>query len=257
MATSAYDPDIYDAVYMEDASDVRYYLGLAKQLGGPVLELGAGTGRAVLPIARAGIDVVAVDNSPEMLARLQAKLANEDVGTRNRVRVIRGDMTGLRVEERFTLVQLPFRGFLHNLNRALQLACLKVCYQHLRPGGVIALDVFRPSLEVICASHGALAGVWRWTDDFPADGKRVILSEATTYDNEVQQLYTCHRYDVLTSAGTLERSFIQVIELAYLFPGEMRELLATAGFDDIRLAGDFEGGEVVDGSEIVVRATRR
>ena len=96
---------------------------LAKQasaLGHAVLELGCGTGRVTIPIARAGVEVVGLDNAPAMLdvARRKAAAAGVDV------RWVTADMRSFQLEQRFGLVIIPFRSFLHLLTDADQLACL-------------------------------------------------------------------------------------------------------------------------------------
>jgi SAM-dependent methyltransferase len=258
MTTTAYDAEMYDALHAGRAADVDYYTALARESGGPVLELGAGTGRILRAIAAAGVDVVGVDSSPEMIERLRIHLSSDDVATRSRVRVVEGDMTRFRLGERFALVIAPFRGFLHNVTREEQLACLQRCHEHLRPGGLLALDVFLPSLPIMAASHGSMEGLWRWTDSFElSEGRAVTFSEATVYAPEAQRLTTSHRYDVRGPDGTLVRSLIQVLELAYVYPGDMRDLLATTGYRDINLEGGFDGSPIDESSsEIVVRARR-
>src|SRR5690349_11372890 len=81
----------YDPVYAEKPSleDVPFYLELAKRIGGPVLELACGTGRVLLPIARAGIAIHGVDNSVPMLNVLSKNLKREAKDVRELVSMVR------------------------------------------------------------------------------------------------------------------------------------------------------------------------
>ena len=196
-----YRPDLYDAVTPVSLhGDVEWYRQKAETCGGPVLELGAGTGRVTLAIAEAGIPIHALDSSPEMLDALAAKLAARPQNLRDRVTPVGGDMRTFDLAERFALVILPFRAFLHNITDDDRLATLARVRHHLRPGGRLAFNVYHPSLEYMRNSSGALAGVWRWVGTFPRDdGGWIVRSEATRYDTVRQQLQSEHRFEEFSS----------------------------------------------------------
>lgn len=105
----------YDGAYaaMKDLIDVPFYVDLAKRIGGPVLEIGCGTGRVLLPIARAGITIHGVDRSLSMLGILHQKIEREPPDVRDRVRTHNGDMRNFRVEQKYPLVIIPFRPLQH------------------------------------------------------------------------------------------------------------------------------------------------
>jgi SAM-dependent methyltransferase len=135
----AYDADMGRAADAMD--DLPFYLGLARQAaarGEAVLELGCGTGRVTIPIARAGAEIVGLDNAPAMLAVARRKAAEAGV----RVHWVTADMRDFRLEQRFGLVIIPFRSFLHLLTDADQEACLRRIQEHLLPGGRLALNFF-------------------------------------------------------------------------------------------------------------------
>jgi SAM-dependent methyltransferase len=256
--TDTYDPWLYDLFHPHerDDSDVAYYCELARRDGGPVLELGAGTGRTLLPIARAGIEIHGLDTSARMLDALRSRLAAEPEAVRARIHVDHGDMRAFRIDRPFGVVQIPFRGFLHNLSRADQLACLRSCKSHLRPAGTLALSVFHPSIEIMGANAGALSGVWRWRGERTTpDGGRVELSECTTYDTPAQRLSARLRYEKVEASGRLEWVHLHRLELAYLYPGDLRGLLHEAGFSDVAIEGGFDGAPFADDrQELIVRA---
>src|SRR6187401_2143597 len=134
----------YDALYAVmrgSSSDAAFYRELAEESGGPVLELGCGTGRVLLPIAALGIPCAGVDASPAMLAALRAKNPPPNL------ELVEERMETLDIgARRFRLVTAPFRAFLHLLDTASQLAALANIRRHLESGGAFAFDIFDPKL---------------------------------------------------------------------------------------------------------------
>lgn len=253
----AYDPSLYDAVTPASfQGDVDWYVRKARESGGPVLELGAGTGRITLAVAGAGVTIHALDASEPMLDALKSKLQRAPE-MRDRVHVVQADMRSFELPERFALIIAPFRAFLHNVTEADRLACLRNVRRHLQPGGRFAFNVFHPSLEVMARHAGPLAGVWRWTETraLPSGGF-VIRSEANRYDTVRQVVHSQHRYDVHDEYGLLTRTWLHRLELAYLYHGDICRLLTEVGFTDVHIAGDFTGREFShDTDELVVEAT--
>src|SRR5581483_7653745 len=122
------------------------YVEEAVRSGGPVLELGVGTGRIAVPVAAAGIDVVGVDLSAGMLevARERAALAGVHVDLR------RGDMRDPPVEGEFPLVICPFRSLLHLETDADRRLALRAVSHRLAKGhGRFVFDVFTPAADDI------------------------------------------------------------------------------------------------------------
>lgn len=109
------------------------------------------------------------------------------------------------------------------------------------------------------AQHaGAAAGVWRWSGphSLPTGGW-VVQSEAIRYDTVAQLVHALHRYDIFDASGALERTAMLRLELAYLYPQDIRTLLETAGFTDITISGGFDGRPFThEGQELVVEARR-
>src|SRR5262245_46631061 len=176
----SYDPAIYDATIPASFfGDVDWYRRKARECGGPVLELGAGTGRITLKLAQDGVAVHALDCDAGMLAALRQKLADEPGDVRARVEIVDADMRTFDLRERFALVIAPFRALLHNLADDEHFACFRQVRAHLRPHGRFAFNVFHPSLEFMSQHAGSLAGVWRWasTTERP-DGVSIVRSEA-------------------------------------------------------------------------------
>src|SRR5580700_11013187 len=138
------DPDYYTQTYRRRLDDVRHYVRLAAESGGPVLEYGCGNGRIVLPTARAGVEITGVALSEAMLADLRVRLRGEEPEARRRVRVRRGDMRSVRLRRRFRLVTCPFNAFLHLYGRQDVERFLARAREHLAPGGELCFDVSIP-----------------------------------------------------------------------------------------------------------------
>jgi SAM-dependent methyltransferase len=254
-----YQPDLYDLVTPGSfRGDAEWYRDKARDCGGPVLELGAGTGRITLGIAQAGVAVHALDADPAMLERLRQKLVPQPAEVQERVTRVVADMRTFTLAERFPLIIAPFRAFLHNLTEQDQLACLRRVRDHLRPGGCFAFNVFHPSLEFMAHHAGALAGVWRSTATIPRpDGGCIVRSEANQYDTVRQLVHSLHRYEEFAPDGTLVRTSLHRLQLSYLYLPDLRRLLQEAGFGSVDVAGGFDGRPFTrDTDELVIQARR-
>ena len=239
--------------------DVEWYRRKAVESGGPVLELGAGTGRVTIPIAEAGVRITALDVDGGMLDKLREKARTLPADAHSRISVHQGDMRTFALHDQFALVVIPFRAFLHNITREDQLDALRRAHTHLRQGGELALNVFHPSLEYMAANAGAYAGVWRWlnTQTHP-DGGFVVHSGATRYDTVHQRLESMIRTEEFSPDGSLRGTNMMHLELAYLYASDIASLLAESGFELVRISGDFFGRPFErDGDELVVEARKR
>lgn len=126
--------------------DIDFYGRLAGRTGGPVLDLGGGTGRVAILLAEAGFEVWCLDLSSGMLERGKARVAGTPLA--ERIRFVHGDMRSFDLEERaFGLAIAPFRAFQLLLEAADQRSCLAAIRGHLRPGGILALQLFDPMLD--------------------------------------------------------------------------------------------------------------
>jgi SAM-dependent methyltransferase len=127
------------------AHDIERYRELAASDAGPVLELCCGTGRVAIPLARAGVTMVAVDISSAMLARFRAKLAAEPPGVRARMTLVQQDVRELALPGReFRLALIPFNSLMLLTERREQQRVLARAAALLAPGGQLVVDVVNP-----------------------------------------------------------------------------------------------------------------
>jgi SAM-dependent methyltransferase len=233
----------YDAAYAKLAEknlllDVPFYVDLAKASGGPVLEIGCGTGRVLLSIAREGIEIEGVDNSGPMLGVLRHHLKAEPVEVRNRVQLHEGDMRNFRLEREFPLVIIPFRPMQHMYTMEDQLAALKTAAAHLDDGGKLAFDVFHPKFEMIPAGIGEEVLELEWhMDGNPLKLVRRYFRKES--HDKIAQTFTA-TFSFRTYYGDiLVKEESEPLKMSYYTYPQMRGLLAMAGLEIVEVYGAF------------------
>lgn len=232
--------EFYDfTIPYRDRQDVRFYVDEALKAGGPVLEAGCGTGRVLIPVARAGAAITGLDASDSMLAVCRNKLEREPEEIRKKVRLVHGDMRSFEIGNVFSLVTVPFRPFQHMLTVEDQLASLAAIRRHLEPGGRLILDLFNPSLQFLADPKTLETPLEEPAFDMP-DGRRVLrrirILSRDLY-SQVQQIVIEH--EVTGPDGiTLHRS--GPLALRYIFRYEIEHLLVRAGFELETVYADYD-----------------
>ena len=125
----------YDAQFRERLDDVPFYVEEAKRAEPPVLELACGTGRVLIPVAKAGVQVYGLDSSAAMLDVCRRKVAKLAEDLQARITLSEADMRDFSFDERFGLIYCPFRAFLHLMTPEDQITALRRIHDHLRKGG--------------------------------------------------------------------------------------------------------------------------
>ena len=223
----------YDAAYAVLPAlgpDVAFYRALAREAGGPVLELGCGTGRALLPIAADGIPCLGLDASQTMLDALLAKQPPPGL------RVTRAAMQRFDLgAERFALIFSAFRAFQHLYTTEDQLACLACVRRHLAPSGRFAFDVFNPRLARIATLEEPEFEELR----FAHAGDEVVRHTSVTRDLGRQLQRVRFRYERRRGGAVLGNDRVE-FDMRWFYRFEVEHLLARAGFAQIAVYGDFD-----------------
>ena len=244
-------PRYYDHAYKRHTQDLAFYVELARKARGPVLELGAGTGRVTLALARAGVDVVGIDQSAPMLARARERLARLPAISQARVTLRVADMRSLRLRQRFALVIAPFNLFMHLYTRKDVERALATVHAHLEPGGRFALDVLLPDLGALRRDPSR---VYRCRPVFdPTDGKQHAYGESFDYD-AVSQVQTVRMMFQRLDRPELDRT--TPLALRCYFPEELLTLLHYNHFQVAARYGDFTKGPLTADSESQVIVAR-
>jgi len=251
-----YDPiaAFYDVEHEGMSHDIDFYVKEAKKAGGAALELAAGTSRVTVALARAGIEVTAVEISEGMLDAARRKSQNLPQEVRKRITWIQGDMRNFKLGRDFPFVFIPFRSFQHLETRADQEACLACVARHLQQGGRFALSLFAPSYQRL-ANKSMFSHLG--TIDLP-DGRKLSKTERVVHDH-VNQLITVERtYDFMDVEGGVTRK-IWRFPIRYLWRFETELLLEKAGLEVEAIYGDYEGTAFTHEGEMlfVARKPRR
>jgi SAM-dependent methyltransferase len=231
---SSYDAiaALYDPWSRSVTEDVDFYVTQARKAGGPVVELGVGTGRIAVPVASAGVHVIGVDDSEGMLTICRTRA--EEAGVSDRLDLRLGDLRQPPVVELVQLVTCPFRALLHLESDEERLDTFRGVYRLLRPGGRFVFDVFAPSMEDVDETNG------RWLEREPG------IWERADWDLERRVLTLAVRGDAGETA----------MRLAWRAPEEWRLLLEQAGFEVEATYGWFDL-RPYDGGEDTVWIARR
>jgi SAM-dependent methyltransferase len=243
----------YIEVYQK-RPDQDFYVHAAREYGGPVLELGCGTGRILIPTARAGMEITGLDGSPAMLKICREKLVKETAEVQSRVILVEKDLRDFDLGRRFSLVTIPFRPFQHLLTVGDQLACLSCIHRHLKSDGVFILDVFNPWLEAIIEDNIGKEFGSDEVKDLP-DGRRVVRRNRMIAKDRARQLIQSELVYYVTHPDGREERLVQPLIMRYLFRYEAEHLLARSGFTVEHVYGDYDKspfGEKYPGELILV-----
>jgi SAM-dependent methyltransferase len=232
---SAYDSiaRLYDPWSAGVIEDISFYVEEALASGGPVVELGVGTGRIAIPIAMAGVQVIGVDSSEGMLAVCAER--GRQAGVDERLDLRLGDLRRPPVQARVPLVTCPFRAYLHLASDEERLEALAAARELLEPDGRLVFDVFAPSQDDVEETHG------RWIEREPG------IDERADWDLDAQTL-------TLSVRGSQGSS---TMTLWWLEPQRWHSLLAEAGFDVHACYGWFDRRPYAGGEDTVWIARKR
>ena len=252
------DAAFYDYYATGLEGEVQFYVEEARRAGSPVLELGCGTGRILIPVAEAGVTIVGLDRSPAMLSIARQKTSKLGVEAQHRITLVEGDMRSFSLGQRFKLVMIPYRTFLHLMTPEDQRQALGCIREHLTEDGRLVLNVFDPRLDIIAAHSGALGAAMKKDSEFvhPDTGHRVIVWDTRQYDPGRQTLKQYFIFEELDDEGKVISRSYSPLTLRYVFRYEMQHLLELCGFKVEALYGDFQRGPFRYGGEQIWIASK-
>jgi len=246
---------LYDNVPIYAARpDVKFYVDEAKASGGSVLEVGCGTGRVLIPVARAGVDITGLDASEAMLTECRARLAKEPRSVSARVTLHHADARDFELGRRFSLVTAPFRVVQHLVTIDEQLRFLDTVKRHLAPKGRLVFDVFNPSFSVLAAADG-LEHEDTPETPLPNGGsfRRTGAVKRIRWIDQVSEVELA--YYVRSGPDAEPERFVQAFDMRWYLRAELVHLLARAGYRLDTMYGNFDRSPVVDSSkELIVVA---
>lgn len=248
----------YDALVPDWPGELDFYLNLALEAvrsGGEVLEIGCGTGRIALRLAQAGVGVLGLDVSSNMLS-----LALEKSGGREGVRWIEGDMRSFDLGRQFPLILIPGHSFQHLLTAEDQLACLRCIHEHLLPGGKLVIHVDHQDFEWLGGLRAQAGGRFEPAGQVEeaGTGRLIRRARAWSFEPSTQTAISRSRWEILEADGTHRETLDgSPVRLHCLFRFEMEHLLARLGLAAEAVYGDFQRGELSDHSREMIWLVRR
>jgi len=242
----------YDDDYGAFEDDVALYLNFAQRTGDPVLEVACGTGRVLIPLAQTGYRVTGVDISGAMLAVAQEKARR--AGVADRVTLVQADALTMSLGQRFPLAFVAANSFMHHVTLEEQREALATLCRHLRPGGLLILDLFNPDIRSLLEADGRVELVKSWEEG--ETGATVMKFLRRLASPTAQRLDVTFIYDRVHADGRVERT-IAPFSLRYLWPGEVRLLLESAGYEVEALYGTYDLDPIDDGAPRIIAVARR
>jgi len=240
------DGDLYDVLFDGFTYGLDFYLGLAREAAGPVLDIGCGTGRVLLPCRQAGVAIEGLDLSEAMLCTLRRKAAALQVAPR----LYSADMSDFRLPRRYALVMIPFNAFVHNLTQEAQIRCLERCREHLLPGGVVAFDTFFPALGIIGAPEGTRE--LELETRHPETGELLRLYDTRGFDRVKQIQRSVNEVEVVREDGAVETLQRSEFSVRWIYKEEMALLLRVAGFRRWEIFGGFDRRPLTEETDAMV-----
>jgi trans-aconitate methyltransferase len=242
------DAALYDYEYRRRRADVTFYRELAKRVtetvAGPILDLGCGSGRVTVPLARDGHHVHGIDQSDSMLAKLRARIAQLPAAAAQRITAAPGDLCTFEAPGRYALAIAAFKVLEHVYTRGELHACLQRVAAALAPDGLFAFDVQMPDLAWLIRDPAKRWAKTRFTE--PTTRRAMFYSTNHDYDPVGQIANIRIYYDPVDGKGPTR--IVKLSQRKY-FPAELEALVAHAGFRMLDRYGDFGGGPLGPGSE--------
>ena len=228
------DGDAYDLILADIPYGRDFYLALAREAKGPVLDIACGTGRIFLPCLQAGVDIEGIDLFEPMLARLRTKAATLCLTPT----LHRADMSDFRLGRRFALTVIPFNAFIHNMTQEAQIRCLTLCREHLVPGGLLAFDTFFPSHAIVGTPENTR--VLEGELSHPTTGLPMRMYDTRTFDRVAQTQHSINELELLDADGNVAKVYKTQCDSRFIYKNEMELLLRVAGFARWEICGDFD-----------------
>lgn len=241
-------PALYHAHHSRYPEDIPFWVDLAKKQDGPILELGCGTGRVLLPLAEVCESVFGLDHDPNMLAFLRQSLPS---ALSSHINVWLADLEAFHLATRFSLIILPCNTF-STLSEKKRRKMLALVQYHLKPGGRFVTSMPNPKylMQLPATADPEIEDIF----PHPVDEEPVQVS--SSWERIDQTFSIFWDYDHLLPDGRVDRIRAQAIHHLSTLQTYTQEL-SSAGFERPILLGDFDGSPYMDDSPYLILISDR
>lgn len=229
------DGALYDVIFDQFDYALDFYLNLARQSPGPVLEIGCGTGRITIPLLKSGTQVDGLDLSASMLDELKKKAS----ALGYQPTLTASDMARFQLNKKYALIFITFNSFVHNLTQEDQINCLRCCREHLLPEGKLVLDTFFPGQHILAAEQNTR--VLELEKVHPTTGNLMRLYDTRSFERVKQIQHSINEIEEVLPDGSIKLLQGSEFDTRWIYREEMALLLRAAGFSGWTISGSFEG----------------
>ncbi len=231
---------------------IEFHLELARKYGQKgIIDVGCGTGLILMPLAQEGYKVTGVDLSEAMTMQTKKKVEKMSWYP-SRVHLIKASMCDFNVSKKASLIILPRSAFLHLTNTDDQMKALETINSNLEMGGILSLNTFYPSYDVV-SSRGVDKGdqIVHRTDFINNDGNVVQIFNDIKFYPEQQLMKGEWIFEEKDSLDNLISKVVRPITMRWTFESEMRLLFRMKGFEIIKMYGGYDKSEVAYPGQII------
>jgi ubiquinone/menaquinone biosynthesis C-methylase UbiE len=230
--------------------DIPFYIEYAQKFNGNILELGCGTGRVLIELAKAGHSITGLDLSEKMLEILRIKVEELPENIRNKIDIINGNMSNFSIDKKYSLIIAPFRAF-QSLTKDIDIQnSLNCILRHLDKNGVFIINVFRPNKlldESWCSGENV-----QWERDDPKTGFHVVKKDVRErIDTKNQIIYPKFIFEIVDKNGKIEKIY-EDLELKYYYYDQLKEILSGSGFSIVEEYGWYDKSGIENGRELIM-----
>jgi SAM-dependent methyltransferase len=230
--------------------DIPFYIEYADKQNGNILDLGCGTGRVSIELAKAGHFVTGLDLSEEMLRIYKNKLEGLEKNIQDKIDIIYGNMANFKINKKYSLIIMPFRAFQALTKDSDIINCLKCIKEHLSNNGIFIINVFRPN-KILDESWCSEEKI-QWERDNEKDDSHVIKKFCNEkIDAKSQIIYPYFVYEVIKKNRDIEK-YIEHLELKYYYFEQLKELLTDNGFTIVEEYGWYDKSKIENGRELII-----
>jgi SAM-dependent methyltransferase len=224
-------PEYYHAHHREYVDDLPFWLNLAKEQSDPILELGCGTGRVLIPLAEAGFRVYGIDLDPGMLAVLKDNLS---ASHKDKADILEADFASFHLNQHFSLIILPCNTY-STLNVGIRHQVLQCVHEHLKAGGAFVVSIPNPTIlaSLEPSDDPEIESIFT----HPSTGYPVQVS--CDWERGATQVIINWHYDHLLPDGQVGR-LTTTIKHFLITSEEYRQEIVDAGFNIRAVYGNFD-----------------